>query len=100
LSAPCRDLDPALFDIPNRYDRDGWEQLRRTAEKWCARCPLMQVCAADPDSRHGLWGGSARWLTSTGSRVEVLVPGAPPPPRFEAPPPSFAEWVPPRKVVS
>lgn len=98
LNAPCRNSDPALFDIPGREDKAGWEQLRVTAEKWCRACPLMQVCAADPDSRYGLWGGSARWTTAKGTRVEALVAGAPVP-QFDrrSRMPSFAEWISPTR---
>lgn len=96
--APCKRAEsPALFDVPSRSDTEGWDKLRATATRWCKPCPLLLMCAADPDAKHGLWGGSARWERQSAPQWEPLFEGAPEPQLARSRGSAFSAWLPQRK---
>lgn len=95
--APCRGADPVLFEVPDRSDTAGWDQLRVTAETWCKPCPLIQFCAVDPDGRFGLWAGTARWERQSAPQWEPLFDGAPTPQIDRSQTLAFGPWLPSRK---
>lgn len=96
--APCKRAEsPALFDVPDRSDTAGWDRLRATAETWCRPCPLLQMCAADPDGRHGLWAGTARWERQSAQQWEPLFEGAPVPVFDRSRSLAFGPWIGERK---
>lgn len=79
-------MDPRVFEVPEAEhgkaaSPQAWDQAAVVAETYCAGCPFLQSqCATDPDSRWGIWAGSARWQRGSEVLFRKLIPGAPRPP--------------------
>ena len=60
MLAACRHVDGALFFAPDG-ERPNRRDLREArAKAVCARCPVIQPCAAyavEYGERYGVWGG-------------------------------------------
>lgn len=75
--AACRSTnDPHLLPIVGGAPTDDELTHRRaTAERYCARCPMIHSCGAvgDLHAEEGVWGGSLRYRTGGGPRGEYRV---------------------------
>ncbi|MCF7550998.1 WhiB family transcriptional regulator [Pseudonocardia sp. WMMC193] len=97
--AACRDApDPDEF-FPKTSKgpgsgESGVSRVRRLARKWCARCPVLDECAAeaDEDKLIGLWGGVYRYGGAgryQWTKVLAVAPDPRPRPRKPGPPPGI-----------
>lgn len=78
-------MDPRVFEVPEAEHGKApspkdWDRAAAIAQTFCSGCPFLSRCAADPDSRWGIWAGSARWQRGSEVLFRKLIPGAPRPP--------------------
>ena len=61
--AACRGVDPETFFPVGRLDGPRtFEQARRAARTYCARCPVLREChrRAERTASQGVWAGAWR----------------------------------------
>lgn len=63
--AECLDADPELFAARDLHTTAEWASIERTAELFCAACPVREECRLEAEvNRHiGLWGGVYEYVT-------------------------------------
>lgn len=61
-TAACTAADPERFAPTGQIGPDNEPELRDTARRYCAGCPVLAECRgfADETSAQGVWGGEYR----------------------------------------
>lgn len=62
LDAGCFGAPGELFEPRQLPNKEVPRDIRRTAQDYCARCPILMRCRAEADAHQylGLWGGQWR----------------------------------------